>query len=100
MYFIQYYINNCDNKKIESFEDYLDVLKFIDTNKNFKIIQVYSGILISDKDLRLKVLEDLTAESQAIGLYDIGPQRGPSSIAKINAEVKSVKRQLSETDGV
>lgn len=47
-----------------------------------------------DEAIRQLYLIELTRESQDRGEYDIGPQRGPSSIAKINAEVKSVKKQL------
>ena len=53
-----------------------------------------------DKAIRHLYSIELTREAEDRGEYDIGPQRGPSSAAKINAEVKSVKRQLSETDGV
>lgn len=48
------------------------------------------------KDYQLEMLKLLTEEAQDLGLYDIGPQRGPSSIAKINAETKSVNLQLKE----
>jgi len=48
--------------------------------------------------IRRLALIALTQESQAMGLYDIGPQRGPSSVAKINAETKSVKNALKEIE--
>lgn len=47
-----------------------------------------------DAAIRALYLIQLTREAEDLGFYDIGPQRGPSSIAKINAEVKSVKVAL------
>jgi UV DNA damage endonuclease len=49
-----------------------------------------------DKAIRALYLIELTHEAQSNGFYDIGPQRGPSSVAKINAETKSVNVQLKE----
>ena len=59
--------------------------------KKTKNIQLYFDFY---KDYQLEMLKLLTEEAQTLGLYDIGPQRGPSSVAKINAEVKSVKKEL------
>jgi UV DNA damage endonuclease len=51
-----------------------------------------------DQAIRHLHLIELIREAENRGEYDIGPQRGPSGIAKINAEIKSVKNQLLEIE--
>lgn len=74
MYFVNY-SGNLDvdplNRGIEAFETFDSLFDFVQMMKNKGLkIEIYEAQKVTDEEFRSKILESLTAESQALGLYD------------------------------
>lgn len=74
MYFVKYFGNLITDPLsygVNSFEDTLAALDYLDKmrSKGYNA-ELYEGKLLNDDQLRFKILEELTAEAQAMGLYD------------------------------